>query len=130
MVDEGDEQMPDKDGPWITVTYSMATLVANKDLQSSNLVLTLSLGDEIELTLKPIYTVNKDVSHELRATATLDVLNRLTFDLIQRIQQQGLTADDRKKCLNQLSKIDDALNTHMKEFLKIPERSIKKKLVA
>lgn len=130
MVDEGEERKPDKDGPWISVTYTMATLVASIDLHSSDLVITLSLGGEIELTLKPKFVVNKDVSHEVRATAVLDVINKNTFKLIQRIQEQGLTAEDRKKCLTQLSKIDDALNTHLKEFMQITERSLKKKLVA
>ena len=64
----------------------METLVASKDLLSKDIVMTLSLGDGIELTLEPKLVVNKVVSSELKATATLEVLSRPTFDLIQRIQ--------------------------------------------
>ena len=108
----------------------METLVASKDLLSKDIVMTLSLGDGIELTLEPKLVVNKVVSSELKATATLEVLSRPTFDLIQRIQQQGVSPEDRKSCLDQLSKIDDTLNIHEKEFMKFTESSLKDKLIA
>lgn len=55
------------------------------DLQSGNLVIKLSLGDDVVVDCKPILIQIAEPSEKAKATAALDVINTLTFDLIQEI---------------------------------------------
>lgn len=127
---EDDDQIEEKDmSTWTSVTFTTAYLVPMKELKSGELVMTLHL-DEVEVSCKPFLAPVAESAEAMKAEASLDLINRRTFELIQKIQEAGLSADDRKKALLQLQKIDDALNRRGAEYGKLKDRALKKKLMA
>ena len=113
---------------WTSVTFSTSYLAPMKELLSGDLVMTLNI-DALELPCKPFLVQLTESLSEIKAEASLELINKRTFELIQKIQEQGKTAEERKAALLQLHKIDDALNRRAQEFAKIKDRTLKKKLI-
>ena len=119
-------EIPEFEEDWSSVNFTATGLFKRTELENSQLVMTLKMGNVI-IDCKPQLLFDTDPEPDMKAMADLDFINRKTFQLIQTIQK-ATTREDRANALAQLIVIDSTLDARYEQFMKIKNRSLKKTL--
>lgn len=75
-----------EDSPWVTIKLTTKDWIKKSDLMSGKLVMTLQIGQEIEVKCNPFIELLAEPDAEFKMNAIFDFINKKTFELIQDIQ--------------------------------------------
>jgi len=127
---DGDEQIQEQgEVMWTAVKYHMTVLLKEKELLNENLVVNLQLANGIKVQGKVQLMKVLEPPVGLLRQAEVGLLNKQTFELIQKIQNTSVKSTMKKEAFEQLMQLNRSLDFKVDDFMKIRNKDEKKALL-
>lgn len=124
-----DDLEPGTDLKWVRVSYTATFMCKESEILASDLEVILQLVGGIEVVDKHELVLNEEADEGQKRQAELQLINRRTFDLVQKIQKAGVPRKEKQEAYEEIQNINRNLDAKMEQFMAVKDRQLKKNLI-
>ena len=131
--DSDDSEEDKKDEPvredWVSVIYTVNIIMKESDFKADDLRISFKMG--ILKLIGQVETVeDKMVSLSMKKLAEVQLIDKIIFNLIQKIQDYQASKEDKDKAHDEIKTLDKSIDAMLASLSQMKDnRDLKKKLV-